>query len=113
MTASTRRAEWRWLAACYALWLALILGAGWVLSQVHTLLLELSLEFRLNPWVARAMRQLSLPGLGLIWLIFIFWLEYYLRSGVHQGRFTIRAIRATGVVIGAFLLIIVIRWLVP
>lgn len=112
MTASTRRAEWRWLAACYALWLALILGAGWVLSQAHTLILELSLEFRLNPWVARAIRQLSLPVLGLLWLIFIFWLEYYFRSGVHQGRFAVRAIRVIGAMIGTFLLIIVIRWLV-
>lgn len=112
MTVSTRRAEWRLLAACYALWLIFILGVGWMLSQAHTLLLELSLESRLNPWAARAIRQLSLPVLGLLWLIFIFWLEHYFRTGVHQGRFAARIIRMTGGAIGAFLLIIVIRWLV-
>mgnify|MGYP001120842481 CR=1 FL=1 len=112
MTASTRRSDWRLLAACYALWLALIVGVGWTLSQAHTLLLELSLEFRLNPWAARAIRQLSLPLLGLFWLIFIFWLEHHFRVGVHQGRFAIRAIRVTGGVIGALLVIMVIRWFV-
>lgn len=83
-----------------------------MLSQALILLLELSLEFRVNPWVARAIRQLSLPVLGLLWLIVIFWLEHYFRAGVRQGRFAIRAMCVTSGVIGAFLLIMVIRWLV-
>lgn len=111
MTASTQRSDWRLLVVCYTLWLALILGAGWTLSQAHTLLLELSLAFRFNPWVARAIRQLSLPVLGLLWLIFIFWLEYFLRTGVQQGRFASRALRTTGAVIGMFLLMVAIRFL--
>lgn len=52
-----------------------------------------------------------LAVLGLLWLIFIFWLEHYFRVGVRQGRFAVRAMRVTGGVIGPFLLIMVIRWL--
>ncbi|MGB9752318.1 hypothetical protein [Roseiflexus castenholzii] len=111
MTASTRRSDWRLLAVCSALWLALILGAGWVLSQAHTLLLELSPELRANPWVARAIRQTSLAFLGVIWLIFIFWLEHYLRTGVQQSTFSRRVVRAAGGVIGGFLIVSILRLL--
>ncbi len=97
------------MIACYALWLALILGMGWILSQTHTLLLEVSLELRFNPWVARAVRQLSLPVLGLFWLVFLFWLEHYLRKGVQEGRFVARALRVSGATIGAGLIIIILR----
>ncbi len=95
--------------ACYALWIALGLALGWVLSELHSTWLEISLALNFNAWVARAVRQLSMPILGLIWLALIFWLEYHLRTGVRIGRLIIRAARFGSVVLGLYLLVIVIR----
>lgn len=112
MAALTRHSD-RWLlVVCYVLWLVIILGAGWILSQVHILLLELSIALQFNPWVARAVRQLSLPVLGLFWLVFIFWLEHYFRNGVYLNRFVGRAVRISGATIGAGLIILFLRFIV-
>lgn len=95
--------------ACYALWIALGLALGWVLSELHSTWLGVSLALEFNVWVARAVRQLSLPILGLVWLVLIFWLEHHLRTGVRAGRLIIRAARFGAVVLGLYVLVVVIR----
>lgn len=77
--------------ACYAIWVALSALMGVALSQAVAALIEISLALRLNPWVGRAVRQLSLPVLGVIWLALIFWLEHDLRRGVQRGDLARRA----------------------
>ena len=71
--------------AVYGLWIGFFALGLWLAAQVHALLLEISLALQFNPWVGRAVRQLSIPILGLIGLIFVFWLEYYLRTSVEKG----------------------------
>lgn len=86
MTTSNRWLGRSGLLVAYALWIVLVFLCGWVLSSLHGLLLELALTLQLNPWQARALRQLALPVLGLIWLVFIFWLEYALRTASQRRR---------------------------
>ncbi len=113
MTESTNLRGWTSFVACYVLWLIFILLIGWVAGQAHSLLLELSLSLRFNPWVARAVRQLSLPLLGLAWLVCIFWLEYYFRTGSRTNRLMVRTARVAVITVGAYLTIVILRLLVP
>lgn len=98
--------------ACYILWFVCILWIGWVAGQAHSLLLDLSLALRLNPWAARAVRQLSLPLLGLAWLICIFWLEHYFRTGSRTNRLMARTARVAVITVGAYLTLVILRLLV-
>jgi hypothetical protein len=91
--------------ACYAVWLASCALLGVALFQWNALLVDLALLARANQWVGRAVRQLSLPVLGLIWLVAIYWLEWYLRTGVSRGLLRPRATRAL-VISGATLLVV-------
>ncbi len=78
----------------------------------HSLLLDLSLAVATNPWVVRAVRQLSLPLLGLAWLICIFWLEHYFRTGSRTNRLMARTARVAVITVGAYLTIVTLRLLV-
>lgn len=79
------------LALGYVALVALCVLAGWALFELHGSLLDISLALRVNAWVARFMRQVAFPILGLAWLIFVFWLEWYLRRGWQKGRLWRRA----------------------
>ncbi|GAB4109972.1 MAG: hypothetical protein Fur005_19120 [Roseiflexaceae bacterium] len=79
---------------CYAIWIGLCVLIGFVLTEIVDLLIELSLALRLNPWQGRAVRQLSLPILGVIWLGLIFWLEHDLRTNLARNRLFERARRS-------------------
>src|SRR5689334_15434583 len=71
--------------AVYALWLVLCVFVGWLCVQINGMLIDISIALRLNQWVGRAVRQLSLPFLGVFWLVFIFWVEHYLRTGLTKN----------------------------
>jgi len=111
MTESTRHI-WTPFIACYVVWIIFILLIGWMAGQAHSLILELSLSLQFNPWVARAVRQLSLPILGLAWLICMFWLEHYFRTGIRTNRLMARIARVTVITVGAYLTIVTLRLLV-
>jgi len=96
-------------AACYAALLASCVLLGLALAQANGLLLDLALLARANQWIARAVRQLSLPVLGLIWLVALYWLEWYLRTGVRRGLLARRATRALVATGGALLVVLALR----
>jgi hypothetical protein len=81
---------------------ALGLLAGIALFELHAALQEASLAVRLNPWVARAVRQLALPVLGLIWLVFIFALEPLLRNAWRTGQLWPQAGRILAAVVAVW-----------
>jgi hypothetical protein len=97
------------MPAVYGVWVALTLLAGLAVIEVHTFLQGLSMALQLNPWVARAVRQLALPILGLIWLILIFWLEYWLRTGARKGVLWRRVGRVTAAIVGVIVVAYVLR----
>lgn len=90
---------------CYVVWIALCALSGIAVAQLNGLMLDVSLALRLNQWGARALRQLSLPVLGIAWLIAIFWLEHYLRTSVEKQVLWPRAARATAIMVGVLVLI--------
>jgi hypothetical protein len=79
--------------ACYAAWIGMCALAGVIAFQVVEAVPEIGLRLRANPWVARGARQLSLPVLGLAWLVLIFWLEHHLRTGVQRGKLLRRTLQ--------------------
>ncbi|HWQ15286.1 MAG TPA: hypothetical protein VNL77_20975 [Roseiflexaceae bacterium] len=83
----------RGLVFVYALWAALWVLAGLVGLEIHALLIAAALRLSGNPWVTGAVRQLAFPVLGLLWLIFIFWQEYWLRAGWRRGLLRCRVAR--------------------
>lgn len=95
--------------ACYAAWVASIALLGLALTQAVGLLLDLAQLLQANPWVARAVRQLSLPVFGLIWLVALYWLEWYLRTGVPKGLLARRATQALAATGGALLAVLTLR----
>ena len=95
--------------ACYAAWLALCVLGGLIVQYWLGLIPVVSLSLRANPWVAQAYRQLSLPILGLAWLIMIFWLEHYLRKGVQIGRLWPRAAKVAAALIGIIAVLLILN----
>ncbi|HMO59649.1 MAG TPA: hypothetical protein PKA05_17815 [Roseiflexaceae bacterium] len=91
-TASPRPAWFEWVA-CYLIWLVICIFGGYTISLILPLLLEIALALEANQWVGRAVRQLALPVLGLIWLLLIFWSEHYLRTAIGHGLLWRRTIR--------------------
>ncbi len=79
--------------ACYALWLGLSALGIWLIFQVQPVLFGLAVRLRLNPWQVRAIDQFSVVTFGLLWLVGIYLLEYYLRQGVVKNRLWGRAVR--------------------
>lgn len=80
--------------ACYALWLAFSAVGVWLLFAARAALFALSIWLRLNPWQVRAVDNFGIVTLGLVWLMAILLLEYYLRQGVARQRLWGRAGRA-------------------
>jgi hypothetical protein len=108
MTSGGSRATLARYAACYLIWVALCALMGLVLTQAVAALLEISLALQLNPWVGRAVRQLSLPVLGICWLVLIFWSEHALRTSVPRGDLAKRALRFAIPLLGVLALL----WLI-
>lgn len=98
--------------ACYAIWLALTALVGYVVLQTVGTLLEVSLALRFNPWQARAVRQLSLPILGLIWLVLMLWMESYFRTAVPKRRLIARSLRVLLPALGALALLRLVEYLI-
>ncbi|MDZ4720370.1 MAG: hypothetical protein SH847_18095 [Roseiflexaceae bacterium] len=97
---------------CYLIWIALCCLFGIAVFQLNGLMLDISLALRLNQWGGRALRQLSFPVLGVVWLIAIFWLEHYLRTAVQLRRLWQRTIRVGAMTIGLFAIIYLIHLLI-
>jgi hypothetical protein len=97
------------MVAVYVVWIGLIALSGLAVLEFHSFIQALSLALGLNPWVARAVRQLALPILGLIWLVFIFVMEHRLRTGMQKGLLWRRAGRAAVAVAGSIVVVYAIR----
>lgn len=93
MTTETETSQIPAYIVCYALWIALSALLGVIVWQLNGLLVDMSLLFEANAWVGRAVRQLSFPILGVIWLGWVFWLEHVLRNAVPRKQLMARALR--------------------
>lgn len=80
--------------ACYASWLGLSAIGMWLVFAMRSALFDIGIWLRLNPWQVRALDQFGTVTLGLIWLVGMFWLEYWLRQGMLKGRLRQRVTRA-------------------
>jgi hypothetical protein len=96
-------------AIAYVAWLVLCAAAGFALFQVSGALLELSLAMRANQWVARAWRQLSLPVIGILWIVYVFWAEHALRTAAQRGRLRQRALQFGAAVVVLLVLLAALR----
>lgn len=94
---------------CYLIWIILSGLLGVIVWQVNGLLLDLSLFFEANAWVGRAVRQLSFPILGVIWLGWVFWLEHVLRKAVPRKQFMRVALRQSLPLLAVLGLVILLR----
>ena len=80
--------------ACYAIWLALTALGVWLIFAGRTVLVDLAIWLRLNPWQLRAVDDFGVVTMGLIWLVGILLLEHSLRGGVVKNQLWGRAARA-------------------
>jgi hypothetical protein len=79
--------------AAYTLWIGFSALGVWLIFALRSVLVGLAFVFRLDPWQVRAVDNFGFVTLGLIWLIGILVLEYYLRRGVVKNRLWRRAVR--------------------
>lgn len=90
---------WRLLlfyVACYLCWLAFSALGFLLLGAFRTNIFDLATALQLNGWQVRTVDRFAIYGLGILWFIFVIWLESYLRHGVDNhslwqrlGRITI------------------------
>src|SRR5262245_12918672 len=79
--------------ACYALWLGLSALCAWLIFAAPPVVFGLAVRLHFNPWQVRAVDQFGIVIFGLLWLVGILLLEYYLRQGVEKHRLRGRAAR--------------------
>lgn len=95
---------WQYIL-CYAVWIALSAITVWLGQQVRVNLIQHPMPFSgINYWVVGAMNQISFFVSGLLTLIGILVMEYYLRRGVEKQNFWPRVLRIVvilAVVLGA------------
>ena len=87
--------------ACYAIWLAYGALSFWTILEYRDALL--SLLPVIGPWVMGAVDKFGLLLFGLVALIWVLYLEHYLRTGVEVNRFWRRVLivgAAQGIVLG-------------
>jgi hypothetical protein len=97
---------------CYLIWIGLCCLLGVAVFQLNGLMLDISLALQLNQWGGRALRQLSFPVLGIVWLVAMFWLEHYLRTGVQRQRLWQRTARIGAIVLVLFAVIYLMHLLI-
>jgi hypothetical protein len=81
--------------ACYLIWFVYGALSLWTILQYRNALLGL-LPI-IGPWVMGAVDKFGILILGLLALIWVLYLENYLRTGVEIGRFWRRALIAGAV----------------
>jgi hypothetical protein len=69
----------------YAVWLALLAIAMWLVFVWQSILVTIGLRIGLNPWQLRAVDTWGTFLLGLAWLATCIVTEGYFRSGVRLG----------------------------
>ncbi len=110
MSSEVKKSQLPIYVLCYVIWIALSGLLGVIVWQLNGLLVDLSLFFEANAWVGRAVRQLSFPILGLIWLGLVFWLEHVLRSAVPRHQLIQRTLRYSLPVLAVLAFMMLIRW---
>ena len=88
------RQLWPLYLAAYTLWLCFSALGVWLIFVLRAVVVGLAFVLQLDPWQVRAVDNFGFVTLGLIWLVGILMLEYYLRRGVEKNRLWGRAIRA-------------------
>ena len=97
-------ATWRTVlnyVSCYVIWIAYGALSLWTILQYRDAVLTLLPV--IGPWVMGAVDKFGLILFGLIALIWMLYLEHYLRTGVEARRFWRRALIAgigQGIVLG-------------
>jgi len=87
--------------ACYVLWLAYSALSFWTILEYRDAVLILLPV--IGPWVMGAVDKFGLLLFGLVALIWVLYLEHYLRTGVEVERFWRRALivgAGQGIVLG-------------
>jgi hypothetical protein len=87
---------------CYLLWLGYGALSLWTILEYRDALLGL-LPI-LGPWVMGAVDKFGLLILGLLALIWVLYLEHYLRTGIEQDKFWSRVLRASIIQIGVLVM---------
>ena len=83
--------QWPLYLLCYLLWLGVGVVSVWTALQFReALLLLLPI---VGPWVMGAVDKFGLLILGLAAIVWIFFVEDHLRSGVQSGKFPRRVLR--------------------
>jgi hypothetical protein len=77
--------------AYLSLWLLLVALAAVLGWSLRTNLFDVGIWLRWNPWVVRGIDRWAIFLLGLLWLIFFFATEGYLRAAVPQRRLWAKA----------------------
>ncbi|MBX3001321.1 MAG: hypothetical protein KF893_22560 [Caldilineaceae bacterium] len=93
---SHERSQQRWRTvllylACYVLWFTYSALSLWTILQYRDAILGL-LPI-IGPWVMGAVDKFGFLFLGLLALIWVLYLEHYLRTGVEEHKLWSRALR--------------------
>jgi len=71
---------------------------------LRVVIFDLALFIRINPWALRAIDKFGLLILGMLSVIWIVFLENYLRTGIYKNSLWARSAKAfllEGIVLGA------------
>lgn len=83
---------------CYVLWVAYGALSLWTTLEYRDVLLGLLPV--IGPWVMGAVDKFGILVFGLLALIWILYLENYLRTGIEEGKFWRRVLRVSIIQIG-------------
>jgi hypothetical protein len=90
------RSPQRWRTAllyltCYVLWFVYGALSLWTILQYRDAILGLLPV--IGPWIMGAVDKFGILFLGLLALIWVLYLEHYLRTGIEENKFWSRALK--------------------
>lgn len=98
--------------ACYLFWLTFSALGFLLFGSLRTNVFDLATALQLNGWQVRTVDRFAIYGLGLLWFLFVLWLESYLRHGVDRHQLWTR-IGRVALAMGALgILSYGLRWVV-
>lgn len=100
------------IATYLLFWIAFSAIGLWLMFEIRSLIVELLLLARANPWSVRGYDRWAIFVLGLLWFISLLWIDHYLRKGMGKKRLWHNIGRVAGVQALLALLVFGIRFII-
>jgi hypothetical protein len=67
-------------------WLLFTAVGLWLMFEIRSVIVELMILAKFNPWMVRGWDRWAIYMLGLAWFVGLMWIDHYLRTAIGKKR---------------------------